>query len=270
MNGYLTTNLFACLFDAMTDCDSCNKPIYGVRYKCTHSACPDFDLCAECEADPVSYAVGRQIGAHYFDSHHLLKIRKPLQRFAGSISAPASQYLSQIIANARNFQPAPAANSAAQPMATQGAVSSLSGPGDKTLIVDVQLPFALANGQQEIPITLELGKNEKGETVVLGPAAAADVAPAAAVKPVDPPVAISAAPSIALATHSASARPDATGCTEGPSVPASELEAVADPEPAALDAAPQTLAAEDVKEVLNASWVEVSYASGLVPTTSLF
>ena len=25
-------------------CDSCQRPIRGIRYKCTHEACPDFDL----------------------------------------------------------------------------------------------------------------------------------------------------------------------------------------------------------------------------------
>ncbi|GAA6009360.1 hypothetical protein JCM11491_004291 [Sporobolomyces phaffii] len=50
-------------------CDSCNKsPIRGVRYKCTHPDCPDYDLCANCESDPIA--------RHPLD-HHLLKIRQP-------------------------------------------------------------------------------------------------------------------------------------------------------------------------------------------------
>ncbi|GLB35809.1 hypothetical protein LshimejAT787_0300970 [Lyophyllum shimeji] len=34
-------------------CDVCNKSIDGVRYKCMHPDCPDFDLCEKCEALPI-------------------------------------------------------------------------------------------------------------------------------------------------------------------------------------------------------------------------
>ncbi|KAH7923239.1 hypothetical protein BV22DRAFT_1036572 [Leucogyrophana mollusca] len=34
-------------------CDSCNLTICGVRYKCMHPNCPDFDLCSACEALPI-------------------------------------------------------------------------------------------------------------------------------------------------------------------------------------------------------------------------
>ncbi|KAG1749735.1 uncharacterized protein EDB91DRAFT_1109400 [Suillus paluster] len=34
-------------------CDSCRKTIRGVRYKCMHPSCPDFDLCQDCEALPI-------------------------------------------------------------------------------------------------------------------------------------------------------------------------------------------------------------------------
>ncbi|GAA5868876.1 hypothetical protein JCM16303_000290 [Sporobolomyces ruberrimus] len=56
-------------------CDSCNKsPIRGVRYKCTHVDCPDYDLCGNCEADPIA--------RHPLD-HHLLKIRQPRSTLFG-------------------------------------------------------------------------------------------------------------------------------------------------------------------------------------------
>lgn len=51
-------------------CDNCQKtPITGVRYKCMHPSCPDFDLCSVCEALPKP--------VHPRD-HPLLKIRAPL------------------------------------------------------------------------------------------------------------------------------------------------------------------------------------------------
>ncbi|KAG9314139.1 hypothetical protein JVU11DRAFT_4924 [Chiua virens] len=34
-------------------CDSCRKTIRGIRYKCMHADCPDFDLCSDCEALPI-------------------------------------------------------------------------------------------------------------------------------------------------------------------------------------------------------------------------
>ncbi|KIJ54281.1 hypothetical protein M422DRAFT_25208 [Sphaerobolus stellatus SS14] len=34
-------------------CDGCTKTIVGIRYKCMHPDCPDFDLCADCEALPI-------------------------------------------------------------------------------------------------------------------------------------------------------------------------------------------------------------------------
>ncbi|KZS93190.1 hypothetical protein SISNIDRAFT_550176 [Sistotremastrum niveocremeum HHB9708] len=34
-------------------CDACDKAIIGVRYKCMHPSCPNFDLCMNCEALPI-------------------------------------------------------------------------------------------------------------------------------------------------------------------------------------------------------------------------
>ncbi|GAA5866567.1 hypothetical protein JCM3774_004016 [Rhodotorula dairenensis] len=51
-------------------CDGCQRePIVGVRYRCMHPNCPDYDLCADCEALPIA--------VHPHD-HPLLKIRQPL------------------------------------------------------------------------------------------------------------------------------------------------------------------------------------------------
>ncbi|KAF6744231.1 hypothetical protein DFP72DRAFT_1078938 [Ephemerocybe angulata] len=51
-------------------CDACSKTIHGVRYKCMHPDCPDFDLCNRCEAMPIPV---------HPESHPLLrvKIRNP-------------------------------------------------------------------------------------------------------------------------------------------------------------------------------------------------
>ena len=51
-------------------CDGCQRePIVGVRYRCMHPSCADYDLCADCEALPIP--------VHPHD-HPLLKIRQPL------------------------------------------------------------------------------------------------------------------------------------------------------------------------------------------------
>ncbi|KAF9469784.1 hypothetical protein BDZ94DRAFT_1286368 [Collybia nuda] len=47
-------------------CNVCNKPIFGVRYKCMHPQCPDFDLCEACEAHPIPVHPG---------NHPMLKVK---------------------------------------------------------------------------------------------------------------------------------------------------------------------------------------------------
>ncbi|KAH7914718.1 hypothetical protein BJ138DRAFT_999464 [Hygrophoropsis aurantiaca] len=57
--------------DGMTHyatCNSCKATIAGVRYKCMHPSCPDFDLCGHCEALPI--AVHPPI-------HPMLKMKTP-------------------------------------------------------------------------------------------------------------------------------------------------------------------------------------------------
>ncbi|KAJ6621136.1 hypothetical protein B0H10DRAFT_2215397 [Mycena sp. CBHHK59/15] len=47
-------------------CNACSKGIFGIRYKCMHPDCPDFDLCEGCEAFPIPV---------HPDNHPLLKMR---------------------------------------------------------------------------------------------------------------------------------------------------------------------------------------------------
>ncbi len=50
------------------NCSECGKVISGIRFKCMHPACNDFDLCANCEALPIPV---------HPTSHTMLKIRDP-------------------------------------------------------------------------------------------------------------------------------------------------------------------------------------------------
>ncbi|KAJ7675344.1 hypothetical protein B0H17DRAFT_1081087 [Mycena rosella] len=49
-------------------CDGCSQAVYGVRYKCMHPECPDFDLCASCEAFPIPV---------HPSNHPMLKMKSP-------------------------------------------------------------------------------------------------------------------------------------------------------------------------------------------------
>lgn len=50
-------------------CDGCDNSIVGIRYKCVHPNCLDFDLCEKCEARPA--------GTRHPMDHHFLKMRFP-------------------------------------------------------------------------------------------------------------------------------------------------------------------------------------------------
>ncbi|KAL1737280.1 hypothetical protein EV714DRAFT_241203 [Schizophyllum commune] len=77
---YINRKSIGSFANHMATCDCCNKPIRGVRYKCMHADCADFDLCANCEALPI---------AVHPDNHPMLKIK------SSSVSIPRVHRLEQ-------------------------------------------------------------------------------------------------------------------------------------------------------------------------------
>ncbi|WAR57295.1 hypothetical protein PtB15_8B342 [Puccinia triticina] len=63
-------------------CDGCDEPIRGIRYKCSHSNCPDYDLCSRCESSPIP--------KHNVE-HVMLKIRDSHTWRAGVLQSKADQ-----------------------------------------------------------------------------------------------------------------------------------------------------------------------------------
>ncbi|KAJ7597410.1 hypothetical protein C8J56DRAFT_920004 [Mycena floridula] len=72
-------------------CNACSKGIYGIRYKCMHPNCADFDLCEGCEALPIPV---------HPTNHPLLKMRSSdtliptVYRAGQTIEAPSVRPLS--------------------------------------------------------------------------------------------------------------------------------------------------------------------------------
>lgn len=55
-------------------CDVCQEQIMGIRYKCIHPACPDFDICSRCEAMPIPV---------HPDTHAFVKLRSHVSHYDG-------------------------------------------------------------------------------------------------------------------------------------------------------------------------------------------
>ncbi|CAE7077592.1 unnamed protein product [Rhizoctonia solani] len=55
-------------------CDVCQKQIFGVRYKCIHPSCPDFDICEPCEALPF---------AVHPETHAFVKLKSHISNYDG-------------------------------------------------------------------------------------------------------------------------------------------------------------------------------------------
>ncbi|KAG8701295.1 hypothetical protein FRC08_004177, partial [Ceratobasidium sp. 394] len=55
-------------------CDVCQNQILGVRYKCIHPSCPDFDICERCEALPIRV---------HPETHAFVKLRSHIAQYDG-------------------------------------------------------------------------------------------------------------------------------------------------------------------------------------------
>ncbi|BGP30814.1 hypothetical protein JCM10296v2_002571 [Rhodotorula toruloides] len=160
-------------------CDGCQRtPVVGIRYKCMHPSCPDYDLCSVCEALPNP--------VHPRD-HPLLKIRTPLPLTSSStqLLADAKKRVQERLGDAEQLaQAAAAATISSGPVAAllkslgvqlpQASLSpsdtastpstpSLSnatlvdGPGgDKTLVVDVDVSTLPVEQQRHLPTEIRL------------------------------------------------------------------------------------------------------------------
>jgi hypothetical protein len=162
----------------------------------------------------------------------MLKIRKPISRF--SEGRMARDVLQQAIKTAQAmFGSAPQSAQQANGAEPKAGLHSIPGSNDKTLIVDVDVPYSMLNGKKEISISLDLGKNEKGETVILGPSSSSQASSSA------DHVKVKVEDEVKLAKIEDSKAETLVKSEE----PAQEIEPVQ---------------AEIKKDMLNATWVEVS------------
>ncbi|BGO97071.1 hypothetical protein RTG_00247 [Rhodotorula toruloides ATCC 204091] len=160
-------------------CDGCQRnPVVGIRYKCMHPSCPDYDLCSVCEALPNP--------VHPRD-HPLLKIRSPLPRTSSStqLLADAKKRVQERFGDGEQLAQAaaaatlssgpvaallkslgvqlPQASSSSDTASASSTAPSLSnatlvdGPGgDKTLVVDVDVSTLPIEQQRHLPTEIRL------------------------------------------------------------------------------------------------------------------
>ena len=194
----------------------------------------------------------------------MLKLRQPVGRFGARMSGSPARNLSSAIGQARRFlsQSGP---QTAQPEDAVNAGSQTS--TDNTLVVDIPVPFPVANGQQEISIPLDIGRNAQGEAVILGLAKEfANVISSAvdAVKEGFKQASLAASEKEDIEENNEDAADPEDAYVSATSIvdqPARGVEAVAEAANAAVDAAPAADVgkATEKEDALDASWVAVSY-----------
>ncbi|BGP23505.1 zinc finger, ZZ-type protein [Rhodotorula toruloides] len=160
-------------------CDGCQKnPVVGVRYKCMHPSCPDYDLCSVCEALPNPI--------HPRD-HLLLKIRSPLPHSGSSAQrlSEAKKRVQEKLGDAEQLAQAaaaatlssgpvaallkslgvqlPQASSSSDTASTSSVTPSLSNAtlidepgGEKTLVVDVDVSTLPVEQQRHLPTEIRV------------------------------------------------------------------------------------------------------------------
>jgi Ig-like domain from next to BRCA1 gene len=151
--------------------------IWGIRYKCMHPACNDFDLCANCEAHPIPV---------HPTSHVMLKIREPdtyipeVKRYEDErvptpiVSAPGSpraqkkdiggptdeRALTLLNANVeglRHDQSAPVDHDALPTPIRSNVRLSEASPKPTTELVDISYPEFERNTFEESPVSFAFG-----------------------------------------------------------------------------------------------------------------
>lgn len=112
-------------------CDGCQRePIVGVRYRCMHSSCADYDLCADCEALPIP--------VHPHD-HPLLKIRQPLDPWTDRAKVTIARDRARaLLARREAVLPGPASadgGAGDAPVVDDSSAPVVDGPGSDTTAI---------------------------------------------------------------------------------------------------------------------------------------
>ncbi|CCM03800.1 uncharacterized protein FIBRA_05948 [Fibroporia radiculosa] len=179
-------------------CDVCGRRIVGVRYKCMHASCPDFDLCHNCEAMPFPV---------HPPAHPLLKMKSPdtiipiIQKPIMNQCELAESFLDECRASSPPILPSDIqqVDVNRSPCLAFGTAPALaerfpSLPSDQCLEVDGELPISLLKSVT-IPDSALLGPMDavlNASPIHADAAPLAPTAPLTAEKPETSPVGIPA------------------------------------------------------------------------------
>jgi len=118
-------------------CNECGSKIRGIRYKCMHPSCPDYDLCHKCEALPI---------AVHPANHPMLKMRDPqtviptVYRVGGTSVVNAHAYQCPFSCHSMVPPEATSAASAPKQVSTIDVAVVASEPAPLKVEASVQLP----------------------------------------------------------------------------------------------------------------------------------